>query len=274
MSRIDDIFLLCRDTLNDHKKERWSDDTLMRNLILGLKDVAKQTHLFKNIITIPLIPGTAVYKMPDGILTLSHATHNKLPLPLRTNEWMNQNTHAFWRTDTVDLTNGQIIYLVFDEVKRKRVRAYPIPYGDLTEEYVSVPDEFGLVGGIETYEQSGAYGLLADLVDTDLAPPIQDSPYGVATLIGESAGITIYYSRNAPLPDSTDDDYELDEMFDPALKFYICGTCLRNDVDAENRNFGSEEFKLYQREIDEILELSHTDSVAAMWFESHYNPMG
>lgn len=274
MSRISELFDLCRDTLNDPNKQRWSDDTLLRNLKLGIKDVAKQSELFKNIITIPLIPGTAVYQMPDGILTLSHATHNKLPLPLRTHEWMNKNTHTFWRTDTVEYPDNQIEMLVFDEVKRKQVRAYPIPVGDLSEVYISVPNEYGLVGGIDTYDQPEQYGLLADLVDTDLAPPIQDSPYGVATLIGENQGITIYYTRTPPLPDDIEDDYELDEMFDMALKFYICGTCLRNDLDIENRNIASEEFKLYQREMDAIIDLAHSDSVSAEWFESHYNPMG
>ena len=71
-----------------------------------------------------------------------------------------------------------------------------------------------------------------------------------------------------------DDDFELDECFDAALKFYICGICLRNDVDQENRQMAAEEFGFYQRDIDAIIQLAHVDSVSAPSFESHYNPLG
>ena len=274
MSRIEDIFLLARDTLGDHKKQRYSDETLMRNLRMGMKDIAKQTGLFKNIVVVPLLNGHSVYKLPDGLLTVSHITHNDVQLPLKTSGWMTENYHPKWRADTVELPDGVLLYGIYDEVKRKQMGVYPRPFGDLTEWYVSVPDEFGLVGGIEEYTQSSAYGVVAELIDSEFIEDIQTSYYGVVTLIAEQGSLTVYFTECPPLPDDIEDDMSLDEVFDPALKFYICGVALRNDTDMANRQMASEEFTLYEREMTAIEELAHTDSVDAPWFESHYNPMG
>ena len=47
--RIEEIFLLARDTLNDHKEERYPDATLFRNLKTALKDISTQTGISENI---------------------------------------------------------------------------------------------------------------------------------------------------------------------------------------------------------------------------------
>jgi hypothetical protein len=278
MTRIEDIFLLARDTLNDHKKERWSDATLLRNLKMGMKDIAKQTGLFKDRVIVPLINGTSIYKLPDGILTVSHCTFNQITLPLRSSGWMDKNYHSAWRQDTVELDvaieQGLLEQAIFDEVKRKQMGVYPRPFGDMIEWYISVPNEYGLVGGIPEYSQPSAYGVIAELVDSDYAEDLQDSAYGVVTAIAEQGSLTVYFTECPPLPDTIDDDMQLDDCWDPALKFYICGIALRNDVDAVNRAMASEEFTLYERELEAIEELANTDSVDAPWFESHYNPMG
>ena len=274
MSRIEDIFLLARDTLGDHKKQRYSDDTLLRNLRMGMKDIAKQTGLFKNIVVVPLINGHSVYRLEPGTLTVSHITFNQIMLPLRSSGWMDTNYPPDWRTHTVELPDGELIFGIYDEVKRKQMGVYPRPFGDMSEWYVSVPDEYGLVGGIPEYTQPTDYGVIAELVDAEFMEDLQDSAYGVVTAIVEQGSLTVYFTECPPLPDDIDDDMSLDECFDPALKFYICGICLRNDIDIANRQMAGEEFALYQRDIDSIVDLSHTDSVDSPWFESHYNPMG
>lgn len=278
MSRISDIFLLCRDTLGDHGQQRYSDDTLMRNLRMAIKDIAIQTNLFKMIITIPLKNGRGVYKMPDGILNLSHVTYKKELLPLVSSGWMTNNKAVDWRTHSVVLPEGDLELAVYDEVKRKEIATYPRPFGDFTQRYVSVPNEYGLAAGLlvdtDVYTNHTYYGVVGEFIDSDMAQDIQMSYYGVVTAIDEDEILTIYYSRCPPLPVTVDDDFELDECFDAALKFYICGIALRNDVDANNRQMSAEEFAMYQREVDAIIQLAHVDSVAANWFESNYNPIG
>lgn len=278
MSRISDIFLLCRDTLGDHGQQRYTDDTLMRNLRLAIKDIAIQTNLFKMIITIPLKNGKNVFKMPDGILNLSHVTYKKKLLPLVSSGYMTANKAVDWRTHTVQIPQGELELAIFDEVKRKEIATYPRPFGDFKQKYVSVPNEYGLAAGLlvdnDIYDNDTVYGVVDEFIDSDMARDIQTSYYGVVTAIEEDEILTIYYSRCPPLPVTVDDDFELDECFDMALKFYICGVCLRNDVDAQNRQMANEEFALYQREVDAIIQLAHVDSVAVNWFESHYNPLG
>jgi hypothetical protein len=278
MSRIQDIFLLCRDTLGDHSQERYTDDMLMRNLKLAIKDIAKQTNLFKHIITIPLKNGKSVFKMPDGILNLSHVTYNSELLPLVSSGYMTANKEVDWRTKAVVIPPGRLELAIYDEVKRREIATYPRPFGEFSQSYVSEPNEYGLVGALlydgEYYSQPSYYGVVDEFIDSEMARDIQESYYGVVTAVEEAEILTIYYSRCPPLPTTVDDDFELDEVFDMAIKFYICGICLRNDVDQQNRQMAAEEFNMYQREVDAIIELSHTDSVAVNWFESHYNSMG
>lgn len=274
MSRIDEIFLLARDTLNDHKKQRWSDDTLMRNLRMAIKDIAKQTGLFKNIVIVPLKNGLGVYKLPDGILQLSHVTYKKVQLPLVSSGHMTANYHPDWRVDTVDLPEGNLETAIFDEVKRKELAVYPRPFGQFEEWYPSVPNEYGVAAGITDFTQSVYYGVIAELIEDGVIDDLQDSYYGVVTAIVEEGSLTVYFTECPPLPNTINDELPLDECFDSALKFYVCGMALRNDLDVANRNMASEEFKLYERDLDAIVDLAHTDSVATLWFESHYNPMG
>ena len=273
-TRIEDLFLLARDTLNDHQKQRWSDETLFRNLRLAIQDIAKQTGLFKMIIQVPLDNGRGVYILPDGILRLSHVTFEQELLPLVSSGWMAANQEIDWRTKGVTIPPGKLEKAIFDEIKRKELAVYPRPFGDFRIYYVSVPNEFGLVGGIDDYSTLSPYGLIGELIDTEIDIELQDSYYGVVTAIEEAASLTIYYTRCPPLPYLVDDELELDECFDSALKSYICGIALRNDVDAANRNMAMEEFKIYERDIEAIEQLANADSVDALWFESHYNPMG
>jgi hypothetical protein len=272
MSRIEDIFLLARDTLNDHKKQRWSDDTLMRNLRMGIKDIAKQTRLFKDIVVVPLKSGTGTYILPDGILSLSHVTFKKKLLPLVTSGFMTANYRIDWKTESVELPEGDLETAIFDEVKRKELAVYPRPYGDMLQYYDSGP--YGLVGGITDYLQDSEYGLVADLIDLDVDETVQTSFYGVISVLANQGSLTVYFCECPPLPETIEDDLQLDECFDPALKFYICGIALRNDLDVVNRQIASEEFTLYEREITVIYDLAVTDSVDAPWFESPYNPIG
>ena len=97
MSRINDLLLRVRDTLNDHKKERWSDDALIRNLKEGITDIAIHSRLFKNSIAIPLVSGQEVYTLPDNLLEISHVTYNWRLMPLVTSRWMSENKELDWR---------------------------------------------------------------------------------------------------------------------------------------------------------------------------------
>ena len=274
-TRIEHVFNLVRDTLNDHQKKRWSDETLLRNLNMAIQDISKQTHIFKNHVFLILRNGIGTYALPDGTLRVSHMTYNKREIPLHSSRWLSHNRSLDWRTEGVVLPeDGALQCGVFDEIKRKEIAVYPKPFGDLITEYESEPTEYGLIGGITDYSQSSYYGVVTEFIDLDIAEEIQTSYFGVATLIVEGEAVTVYYTECPELPTDINGDLPLDEVFDPALKFYVAGMALRNDLDMENRKVAAEEFTLYERELVVLMDLASTDSVSASSFESHYNPMG
>lgn len=271
MSRIAEIFLRARDTLNDHQKQRWSDETLLRNLNQGIEDIAIQAKLFKNSIAIPLFNGQEIYSLPDNILEISHATYNWRPIPLVTSQWMSSNREHDWRYTTSD---RQITHLVFDEIKRREIRVYPRPFGDFNAEYVQMDSVYGVTTDIDEYTFSSPYGVIGSIVDPDVGTETLRDIYGVLGGIAVADAFIIYYTECPSLPKTVDDEIPVDPCFDKALKHYVTGLALRNDVDVQNRQFGAEELEFYNRDLDMIKELAETDSVAAPWFESHYNPIG
>lgn len=271
MSRIEDIFLRVRDTLNDHDKDRWSDNTLLRNLNQGITDIAIQSGLFKNHTALSIVNGKDIYTLPESILRLSHCTYDWRPLPLRTSGWMDHNREPDWRFTSTD---GEIIYAVFDEVRRRELRLYPRPFGDYAPVFETIDSVYGVTVDIEDYEINTPYGVVSSIADPDIQAESLDSVYGVLVSMEVANAVIIYYTECPPLPTGIDQDPPLDLCFDTALKYYTTAIALRNDVDVQNRSMANEELILYQRDLDEIKSLASTDSVSASSFESHYNALG
>lgn len=272
MSRIEDILLRVRDTLNDHKKQRWSDDTLIRNLKEGITDIAIQSRLFKNSVAIPLVSGQEVYKLPDNLLEISHVTYDWELLPLVTSRWMSQNREPDWRY-TISNT-GRITHCVFDEIKRREIRVYPRPFGDINLEYTTIDSVYGVTTSVEGYTLDSVYGVVGTIIDPQVDSESSNNLYGVLTGMAVAEAFVVYYTECPELPECVDDVLPLDKCFDTALKHYIIAQALRNDLDVQNRAMGVEEFEFYQRSLNEIKEIAVTDSVESHWFESHYNAMG
>jgi len=271
MSRITEIFLRARDTLNDHEKQRWSDATLLRNLNQGITDIAIQSGLFKNSSAIALKNGQEIYTLPDTILRLSHCTYDWKPLPLRSSGWMDHNRETDWR---FTVSEDDITHVVFDEIKRRELRVYPRPFGDYDAMYELMDSPYGVVVAIDGYDIDQPYGVIGNIVDPDINAESKDNLYGVLAGMTVAQAIIIYYTECPPLPTAIDQDPPLDICFDTALKYYVVAMALRNDVDAQNRSMANEELVLYQRDLDEIVRLASTDSVSAPNFESHYNAIG
>lgn len=271
MSRIEDIFLRARDTLNDHDKQRWSDATLLRNLNQGITDIAIQTGLFKNSTAIAINNGQDVYALPDSMLRLSHCTFDWRTLPLRSSSWMDHNREPDWRLTS---TEGDITAVVFDEIKRRELRLYPRPFGDYDAVYEIMDSVYGVTVDIEGYDMDTPYGVIGTIVDPDINAESLSNLYGVLAGMAVADAIIIYYTECPPLPTAIDQDPPVDVCFDTALKYYVCAMALRNDIDVQNRSLANEELVLYNRDLDVIKSLATTDSVSAPSYESHYNAIG
>jgi len=273
MSRITEIFLRARDTLNDAEKQRWSDATLLRNLNQGITDIAIQSGLFKNTTTIALNNGQEMYTLPESILRLSHCSYNWRPLPLVTSGWMDHNREPDWRYTITKNALG-ITHVVFDEIKRRQLRVYPRPFGDYQAVYELMDSPYGVTVAIDDYEMDTPYGVIGSIVDPDVNAESLTELYGVLAGMAVAEAVIIYYTECPELPTAIDQDPPIDGCFDTALKYYVCAMALRNDIDTQNRSMANEELVLYQRDLDEIKDLADTDSVSAANFESHYNAMG
>jgi len=272
MSRVDDLLLRVRDTLNDHDKTRWSDAALIRNLREGITDIAIQSRLFKNSIAIPIVSGQEIYQLPDNILEVSHCTYDWELRPLVSSRWMSANREPDWRY-TID-NNGRITHFVFDEIKRREIRVYPRPFGDIEQEFTTIDSVYGVTTDITDYTLDTTYGVIGTIIDPEVDSESSNNLYGVLTGMSVSEAFIVYYTECPELPECVDDVLPLDKCFDTALKHYIVAQALRNDLDVQNRAMGNEEFVLYQRALTEISAIASTDSVEAAWFESNYNAIG
>lgn len=129
-------------------------------------------------------------------------------------------------------------------------------YGELDsvttvlKELVAQDPNYGIVTSISGYSPDNNYGIVTGLNDEFTMYSI----YGVTTSIYNVEDyLTVYFCKKPDTIDSIYDDLEIDSMFDSAIKYYITGKALRDDMDTQNRTVGSEELAFYDRELKEII---------------------
>lgn len=140
----------------------------------------------------------------------------------------------------------------------KELKAYEPEYGVVTEitDFVSYTD-YGLVTGFRDLDYSNFYSI-----------------YGITTDIEEVEDyLTVYYCKKPTKITSVEDELAIDSMFDSALKYYVTGKALRDDMDTQNRTVGSEELSFYERELTEIIKhdsLDFTRNDNAQYYTNYY----
>jgi len=116
-------------------------------------------------------------------------------------------------------------------------------------------EQFGVVVGIEGLTQNSDYGVLIDLNSDDIqVENFASGVYGVTVDISETSdSLTVYYLKNPDDITSLDDVLEIDSIFNAAIKYYVVGKALRDDMDTQNRVVGNEELDFYARELTEAI---------------------
>ena len=115
----------------------------------------------------------------------------------------------------------------------------------------------GDVVEIEDYTMDNLFGFTTTLYDPAIDTELFDTPYGIVTNINEtSANIKLWYIK---LPAALENSLELPPMFDVALKYYIVGHALRDDIDVQYRQMGAESLELYERELGIAKDTDRTD---------------
>lgn len=296
MSRISDILKRVRVVLHDTSKTRWSDEDLLVFLDEGQKDIAKQTHIIKDIIIVPLRFAEHTYTLPEDTLKVLRCDFDNKKLPLKTSDYMDQRgtigrvladlprgissnsgllastTQNRWQTAT---TAGNILCAIYDKLKRRNLRVWPIPVAtDLEETLTTQESTTGFAYDIDSTD-ADTYGLISDVINTDEGSPIYpDGLYGIVVEVIDKRSIVIHRSRYSTTITSVNDELEIDVFCDEALKYYVIAQAYRNDIKEENRAIGNENLTLYTRELTLIGVSGSEELVGSDVHETLYNGMG
>lgn len=295
MSRIQDIFARARDTLNDSDAERWSDEALLRLLDEGQKDIATQIEVFKDIIVVPLRTGEHTYSLPEDTISILKVTFRARKLPLTTTEFMNrqgltgQVLSSIRYTPTSDyirssrnshwmstITGDELIFCIYDKIKRHRLRVWPTPISEELEELITeLENDYGITTDVELFSMLGQFGVISSVIDTDeIVTEYDPDELGILSEVYRRSSLVIYRTKTSETVTSVHDSLEIDPCWDNALKHYVVGKAFRNDLNVANRQIGNEELTFYSRELDRLSKVASQESVSGDHFDSMYDGMG
>jgi hypothetical protein len=163
----------------------------------------------------------------------------------------------------------------------KEVKVLESPYGVITEsgDFIVLDDYgvlsnaytadvetltrdsgYGVVSSLEGYDLSSDYGILTEISDEDFDLDIYNVDFGVTVGFSTTdATLDVYYIKKPNTITSIDDSIEIDNIFDVAIKYYVTGKALRDDMDTQNRTVGNEELAFYDRELIEAIKDDYRD---------------
>lgn len=145
---------------------------------------------------------------------------------------------------------------------------------ELMKDVVVRDSTYGFVATIDDYTVNSDFGCLATLSDEDVDAELFNSDFGCVTEITEQATppqIKIYYVYKPSEITSLTDSLEVNDNWDQALKHYVAGRALRDDIDAQNRQMGGEELQLYMKELTEAARQSSEDFTRKTYVQTTYN---
>lgn len=259
-TRIEDIILRARDTLADPNAERYSDARLLRLLSEGQQDLVVKARLLRRRCEILPIAGIAEYQLPSDVWLITRASFKGCKMKFATYDDMDNSLHyvsdygayssniSFF-DDWQNYTAVSPYAVIYDRLDQGIIRLYPIPNFDLVDSIFDFVGDLGTITELESYD-----------VDPDISGSsfLEDEGFTSQynALFGEIVSVTelpppivIQYFALAPALTSVNDMLQISTMYDKALKYYITGNALRDDLDTQSRQMGAEELALYQGEL-------------------------
>ncbi len=264
MSRVSDIILRVRDTLADPSGDRWSDERLLRLIDEAQKDICRRAKLLRTQLSVGIINSNANIKLPEDMLLLDRIIFMGKVLPLVSHLELDRKSDT-WEEDV-----GMPEAIVYDKQNRGYAKLYPLPvsldlstysfrspgYAESTtpDDNIAADPDFGIVTDIEGLGQNSLYGILTSVSDNNPRETYRHKNLGVTTRIDETESlITIYYLKKPKDISELKDLLDIDTTYDIAIKYYVTGKALRDDMDTQNRAVGNEELGFYERELREAI---------------------
>ena len=263
---VSELLVRIRDTLADPLGDRWSDDRLLRLIDQGQKDLMVKTKGLRARTVIGVVAGREDYSLPDDVMLITRVTYNDKNIPLRTREQMDR-IDSDWETKTGDVLE----YIVYNKNNYNQVRVYPILTGAGTDATTfSFDSDYGSITAIDGYGAENDYGLSTQVYNSDYSATEVDSEYGVIVGMTEAEGFIVYYVKKPNKVLLASSELDINEFWHTALKYYVCGHALRDDMDTQNRQFGIEELALYELELGELQGHSSEDYAQTAEYSSNY----
>jgi len=272
MSRVTEILVNVRDSLSDTNGDRWSDSRLIRLLDEGQKFIARKQRVLRRTTVINLHAGSAVYELESDVylVTRVRSADTGAVIKLRTREWMDEHVSGW------EIATGLTVeYVIFDKLNPREVQVYPIPTTSDAVEFDTITPDFGVTALSTGDSVVTDFGVVASLVNNTNNTSTFNSDFGVVTEQSEiAASIVVHYiAKPTTIASVAHEDglFDIDEVFDKALKHYIVGQCLRDDKDTQNRSLGKEELALFAIELEEAKKISASDFTQQTQYETYYN---
>jgi len=245
MSKVSKLITQIRDTLNDPDGDRWDDNRLIRSINETVSDINQKSRVLRAKGKVTLTSGISTYILEMDIQLITRILYDGKNLVFKSHQEMDELGDT-WEEDIGD----EVEYIVYDHLNRSQIRTYPIMASDISE-------------------ISGEYGIITSLDGITF-----NTPYGIMTSLYEPTGdMVIYYIKKPQVASDVDDDIELDDIWDKAIKHGVCGNVLRDDKDTQNRAFGGEELQLYAMELQSAnRDASHNFQTASA-YETKYRSL-
>jgi len=250
MARVSDILTKARDTLSEKTPKRWTTPQLLRALTEAQDKISQEVQCIRAECTIELCDTLHTYKLDiTNVLTIGgraltpSKVVNHAGVEARfVTETIMQELDSEWRTRKGE----DVTHIVYDKKNPLFFRVYPIPYATEISETGST---------FNTTEDS-----IDDAVDICAAIAVPSS-FDI-TLEKTPIKIQVYFYHVPPaITLVADTNLLLPQEFDIALKHYVVGMTLRNDLDSQNRSFGIEELKLFDSQYQYVIDLTKGDFV-------------
>ena len=222
MSRITEILNNVREELGDVDTTRYTNDALIRYLNDGIKDFVGSTKCLKERIFMGLSTSNAIYDLRPYVLEINRVEYKYRPIEAKNFDELDK-INPDWQSEI----GTEVKYVTFEHLAQGMIRVYP-----------------RVSGAMDIIEQNSLYGGLIDIT-------INDDTYQIPSISDVESNIEQYlilYGVKKPsivTINTTDDNMEINSMYDIAMKHYIKYRCLRSDTDVNNRNYGNEELQLY-----------------------------
>ncbi len=221
MSKVSKLIYSIRDTLNDSDGDRWDNDRLIRSINDAMLDINQKTRVLRSKGKFAITAGISTYMLDVNVQLITRCLYDSLNIEFKSHDEMDE-INELWEEEI----GTEVKYVVYDHLNRGQIRLYPIIASDISQ---IIP----------------AYGVITKLEGTSF-----NTPYGIVTSLYEPVGdVVIYYIKKPRSVAGLNDDIELDETWDKAIKHYVCGMVLRDDKDTQNRTFGNEELQFYGIEL-------------------------